>query len=139
MPGRFFDTNVLLYLLSADESKADIAEGLLRDGGRVSVQVLNEVANVTQRKFRMSWSQSDEFLRMIREFVTVEPLTCATHDLGIALAQKHSLSVYDAMIVAAGLLAGCDTLLSEDMQDGFVAAGQITITNPFLRDSPVRL
>lgn len=131
MPGRFFDTNVLLYLLSEDHRKADVAEGLLRDGGCVSVQVLNEIANVTQRKFRMSWSQSDEFLLMIREFVTVEPLTQETHDLGMALAQKHALSVYDAMIVAAGLLAGCDTVLSEDMQDGFVAAGQLTIRNPF--------
>jgi len=131
MPGRFFDTNVLLYLLSDDGAKADIAEGLLRDGGTVSVQVLNEIANVTQRKFRMSWSQTDEFLLMIREFVTVEPLTSEIHDLGIALAQKHALSVYDAMIVAAGLLAGCDTVLSEDMQDGFRLSDRITISNPF--------
>ncbi len=131
MPGRFFDTNVLIYLLSEDRTKADIAEGLLRDGGTVSVQVLNEIANVTQRKFRMSWAQSDEFLLMLREFLTVEPLTCDTHDLGIALARKHALSVYDAMIVAAGLLAGCDTLLSEDMQDGYKVEGRITISNPF--------
>ena len=131
MPGRFFDTNILLYLLSDDGAKADIAEGILRDGGTVSVQVLNEIANVTQRKFRMSWSQTDEFLLMIREFVTVEPLTSEIHDLGIALAQKHALSVYDAMIVAAGLLAGCDTVLSEDMQDGFRLSDRITISNPF--------
>ena len=82
MPGRFFDTNILFYLLSDDHTKADIAEGLLRGGGTVSVQVLNEIANVTRRKFRMSWAQSDEFLLMIREFVTVEPLTYETHDLG---------------------------------------------------------
>ncbi|MFC3530232.1 PIN domain-containing protein [Paracoccus mangrovi] len=131
MPGRFFDTNVLIYLLSEDRAKADIAEGLLRDGGTVSVQVLNEIANVTQRKFRMSWAQSDDFLLMIREFVTVDPLTYETHDLGIALARKHALSVYDAMIVAAGLLADCDMLLSEDMQDGFRVADRITISNPF--------
>ncbi|AUH35604.1 PIN domain-containing protein [Paracoccus tegillarcae] len=131
MPGRFFDTNILLYLLSDDHTKADIAEGLLRGGGTVSVQVLNEIATVTQRKFRMSWAQTDEFLLMIREFVTVEPLTYETHDLGIALARKHALSVYDAMIVAAGLLAGCDILLSEDMQDGFRVADRITIRNPF--------
>ena len=95
------------------------------------MQVLNEIANVTQRKFRMSWAQSDDFLLMIREFVTVDPLTYETHDLGIALARKHALSVYDAMIVAAGLLADCDMLLSEDMQDGFRVADRITISNPF--------
>src|SRR5690606_23711750 len=41
--GRFLDTNVLVYLASADRRKADIAERLLADGGTVSVQVLNEL------------------------------------------------------------------------------------------------
>ena len=36
------------------------------------------------------------------------------------------------MIVAAGLIAGCDRLLSEDMQHGFVAARQMTVVNPFV-------
>ncbi len=63
--------------------------------------------------------------------MTVEPLTLQTHELGLALAERHMLSIYDAMILAAGLLAGCDTLLSEDLQHGFVVAGQMTVANPF--------
>ena len=46
MPGSFFDSNVLVYLASGDSSKADRAEAMLRDGGAISVQVLNEIANV---------------------------------------------------------------------------------------------
>ena len=46
----FFDTNVLLYLLSKDAAKADLAEALLATGGVVSVQVLNEFASVATRK-----------------------------------------------------------------------------------------
>ena len=42
----FFDTNVILYLLSADTGKADRAEVLLTAGGTISVQVLNEFASV---------------------------------------------------------------------------------------------
>ena len=42
MPGSFFDTNVLIYLASDDAAKADRAEAIVRDGGTVSVQVLNE-------------------------------------------------------------------------------------------------
>jgi predicted nucleic acid-binding protein len=42
MPGKFFDTNVLIYLASADPVKADVAENLIGQGGTISVQVLNE-------------------------------------------------------------------------------------------------
>jgi predicted nucleic acid-binding protein len=133
MTGRFFDTNILAYLASADARKADIAQELLAQGGTISVQVLNELANVARRKMGLSWTETQDFLAMIRTFVTVEPLNLQTHELGLALAERHSLSVYDAMIVAAGLIAGCDTLLSEDMHDGFVAASQMTIINPFAR------
>lgn len=131
MSPRFFDTNVLAYLASADARKADIAQGLLAEGGTVSVQVLNELANVARRKMGLSWSETGSFLAMIRAFVTVEPLTLQTHELGLALAERHRLSLYDAMIVAAGLIAGCETLFSEDMNDGFTVARQMTIRNPF--------
>jgi predicted nucleic acid-binding protein len=131
MSARFFDSNVLVYLASADARKADIAQGLLARGGVVSVQVLNELANVARRKVGLGWAETSDFLAAIRAFVTVEPLTVETHDLGLALAERHGLAVYDAMIVASGLLAGCETLLSEDMQHGFVAAGQMTVVNPF--------
>jgi predicted nucleic acid-binding protein len=133
MKGRFFDTNVLVYLASADVRKADIAQDLLAGGGTISVQVLNELANVARRKMGLSWGETQEFLAMIRSFVTVVPLTLQTHELGLALAERHGFSLYDAMIVAAGLVASCDTLLSEDMQDGFVAASQMTIANPFAK------
>ena len=56
----FFDTNVVLYLLSADTAKADRAEELLARGGTISVQVLNEFVAVASRKLRMSWIEMRE-------------------------------------------------------------------------------
>ena len=56
MPGSFFDTNVLLYVASGDRAKADRAEELIGAGGFISVQVLNEIANVVRRKMRLSWA-----------------------------------------------------------------------------------
>ena len=50
----FFDTNVLLYLISEDITKADRAETLLALGGVISVQVLNEFAG---RRFAQAGSQ----------------------------------------------------------------------------------
>ncbi len=131
MPGSFFDTNVLIYLVSADQTKADRAEKLVEGGGSISVQVLNEIANVARRKMNMSWSETRDFLAMIRDLLPVEPLTAETHDIGIDLAERHNLSIYDAMIAASALQAGCTTLWSEDMQDGAVFGKRLRIANPF--------
>lgn len=131
MTRRFFDTNILLYLASSDTRKADVAQDLLAQGGTVSAQVLNELANVARRKMKLSWSETHDFLSMIRAFVEVEPVTQQTHDLGLALAERHGFSIYDSMIVAAGLIAECGVLLSEDMHHSFIADGRMTIVNPF--------
>jgi predicted nucleic acid-binding protein len=127
----FYDTNVILYLLSGDIAKADRAEELMAVGGRVSVQVLNEVAAVASRKLGLSWDDISEIIAQVRAVCTVEPLTIETHERGLALASRHRLNVYDAMVVASALLSGCTLLYSEDMQDGQVFDGRLTIRNPF--------
>ena len=128
---RFFDTNVVLYLLSADAAKADRAEDLLTLGGAISVQVLNEFVAVASRKLRMSLTEVREVLSLIRAVCKVEPITIETHERALSIAERHGLSIYDALIVAAALLAGCTTLFSEDMQDGQVIDRQLTIRHPF--------
>ncbi len=132
MPGAkvFFDTNVLLYLLSADALKADRAEELLASGGIVSVQVLNEFAAVTSRKLAMSHSEIRDALAPIRTICEVEPLTIESHDRALEIAERYGFSIYDATIVAAALNAGCEILYSEDLQDGQVIE-KLTIRNPF--------
>jgi predicted nucleic acid-binding protein len=127
----FFDTNVLLYLLSADAGKADRAEAELSGGGVVSVQVLNEFASVTSRKLNMPVAEMRESLAVIRAVCKVVPVTEETHDKGLEIVERYGLAVYDAMIVASALLAGCNTLVSEDMQDGQVLGGRLTVRNPF--------
>lgn len=127
----FFDTNVVLYLLSADQAKADRAEALLAEGGIISVQVLNEFAAVASRKLGMSWPEIREVLDQVRAVSSVEPLLVETHQRGLSVAERYDLSLYDALIVAAALISGCSTLYSEDMQHGQIIEGQLTICNPF--------
>ncbi|GAO35329.1 pilus assembly protein [Sulfuricella sp. T08] len=128
---RFFDTNVVLYLLSADQAKADRAEELLAEGGIISVQVLNEFAAVASRKLGMSWPEIREVLDQVRAVSSVEPLLVETHERSLLVAERYGISLYDSLIVAAALLAGCSTLYSEDMQHGQIIEGQLTICNPF--------
>jgi predicted nucleic acid-binding protein len=131
MPANFFDTNVLVYLASADAAKADRAEAALAAGGAISVQVLNELANVARKKMRMDWAETHAFLDMLRGLLTVHPLDLETHDAGLRIAARYGFSVYDAMIAAAAIQAGCDTLLSEDMQDGMVIEDGLRVVDPF--------
>jgi predicted nucleic acid-binding protein len=131
MPGSFFDTNVLLYLLSDDQAKAEQAGARVIEGGTISVQVLNEIANAGRRKLRLGWDELHDLLATIRDLCPVRPLTIETHDAGLALAERYGLSLYDAMIVASALEAGCDVLWSEDMQHGLVLEGALQVRNPF--------
>jgi predicted nucleic acid-binding protein len=135
MPASFFDTNVLVYLASGDAAKADRAEATIAAGGAISVQVLNELANVARRKMQMSWADTHAFLDMLRGLLTVHPLTLETHETGLALAERYGLSTYDATIVASAILAGCDTLWSEDMQHGMTFKDGLRIVNPFRDES----
>jgi predicted nucleic acid-binding protein len=116
---------------SGDSAKADRAERLVAEGGTISVQVLNEIANVTRRKMGLSWTETHTFLSMLRALLPVEPITVEIHETGLALAERYSLSTYDAMIAASALRAGCDTLWSQDMQDGMVLTDCLRIVNPF--------
>jgi len=126
----FFDTNVLLYLISADAAKADRAEALLATGGVISVQVLNEFAAVAVGKKAVDFIELKEILSAIRVACAVKPLDIEAHELGLDIAERYQFSIYDSLIVAAALRARCSVLYSEDLQHG-QAIEQMTIRNPF--------
>ncbi len=127
----FFDTNVLLYLLSKDAAKADRAEALLAAGGVISVQVLNEFVAVALRKLGLTWPEIHEVLGTAQSVCQVEPMTVATHARGLAIAERYGFSIYDSLIVAAALLAGCEVVWTEDLQDGQRIEDRLTVKNPF--------
>ncbi len=126
----FFDTNILVYLISADEAKSGHAEALLVSGGVVSVQVLNEFVAVARRKFQIAVPTIRAILSVVRSVCRVVPSDMETHDLGLALVESHGFSIYDGLVVAAAQLAGCEVLYTEDLQDGQTLDG-LTIKNPF--------
>ena len=81
---------------------------------------MNEFVDVCQRKLDMDWADTREALKIVRTICSIMPLTETLHDLGTTIAERYKLSIYDSMIVAAALDAGCQQLLSEDMHDGLV-------------------
>jgi len=131
MSGVFLDSNIILYLLSADARKADTAEALLSKKPSISVQVLNEITSVCHRKLKMPWAETHELLAAVKAHCTVVPLTVDTHAQAVHIAQQHHLSFYDAHIIAAAVACGAHTLMSEDMHHGMSLQG-LRIQNPFL-------
>jgi predicted nucleic acid-binding protein len=128
----FLDTNVLVYAVLSDDPRRPVAERLLAAGGTVSVQVLNEFANVARTKLKRPWIDIEATLALVRgRSGRVRDISVSTHEAAIALARDHNLAFYDAPIVAAAIEAGCDTLFTEDMQHGRKFGG-LTIVNPFL-------
>jgi predicted nucleic acid-binding protein len=130
----FFDTNILVYVVGQKDKRTDAAEALLAGGGIISVQVLNELANMSRKKLRMSWEAINEVLAAIRVLCPSPlPLTIDTHHAGRRIAAKYGYSMFDGLIAASALEAECDTLYSEDLQDGQVIEGRVTVRNPFLQ------
>jgi predicted nucleic acid-binding protein len=132
----FLDTNILIYALVQNDARAARASLLLRQGGTISVQVLNEFTNTALRKFKRPWTEIIEALAALRVlFPDPRPIDPVTHEAALTIAQREGFSFYDSLIVASALEAQCSTLLSEDMQNGRVVEGRMTIRNPFLSAS----
>src|SRR5262249_44460429 len=122
----------LLYSVVANDARSEKAEALLAAGGTISVQVLNEFVAVGRRKLDMSWEDLTEALAAIRVLCPPPlPISVDTHDSAIRIAQRYGYRIYDALVAASALEANCDTLYSEDLQDGQVIDDRLTIRNPF--------
>jgi predicted nucleic acid-binding protein len=128
----FFDTNIFVYAVVQDDPRSQQAEDLIAEGGTVSVQILNEFVDVVRRKAKMPWDDIRFAIENIKALCP-DPLaiTLDTHREALAIAEKYGYRIYDALIVASALEARCTILYSEDMQDGQVIDGRLTIRNPF--------
>jgi len=113
----FIDTNVLIYWVDAGP-RADVVEQLLANYCVISVQVLNEFANVLGKKRAMALADIQELSNTLIDLCEVVDLSVHTHQTALALMANYKLSLYDANIVAAAGLSTCTVLYSEDMQDG---------------------
>jgi predicted nucleic acid-binding protein len=81
----------------------------------------------------MPLSEVREILGTIRAVCSVEAITLATHDRGLAIHERYRLSLYDVMLVASTLIAGAEVLYSEHLQHGQVIDGRLRIINPILK------
>lgn len=128
----FADTNLVLYTIGKDAQKKAIAREIVKGRPVVSVQVINEAVNVCLRRFSFTRERAYAFADILMRQTDVRPLDETTIRKSAEIAIRYRFSNWDSLIIAAALLANCDTLYSEDMQNGQIIAGTLTIVNPFL-------
>ncbi|MDB5967815.1 MAG: hypothetical protein JWQ90_265 [Hydrocarboniphaga sp.] len=126
----FADSNVLLYTLSP-EAKAAVARTALARSHVLSVQVLNEFANVVRRKKLLSPAEVREIELQLRQTLEIMPITLDLHESALDVSERYGFSFYDSLIVASALQSGCDTLYTEDLQHGQLIDKQLQVVNPF--------
>lgn len=131
MTAPLLDTNILVYAFSNDYRAAK-AQELLSEPFILSVQALNEFANVAPRKLRMSWAEVRGAIEDVSGLaVAIQPLDLECNLQALNLVERFNFSFYDALMIAAALLAGSKHVFSEDMQHGLIIDGRMTILNPF--------
>lgn len=127
----FLDTNVVVYLFSKDEVKAQKAEQLMRARPTISTQVINEFLVVCLRKIALPKIEAIALAQGLFQTCDVTALDEPTCISAMDIFQRHTLSYWDSLIVAAALQSGCSILYSEDMQHNQQISG-LTVLNPFL-------
>jgi predicted nucleic acid-binding protein len=130
------DTNIAVYALSRTEKQLRARE-VLRGAGFLSVQVLNEYANVASRKLGRDWEAIMGDLASLRNAAgTIKPISDEANREAARIAERYRIAFYDAVMIAVALAGGATLLYSEDMHHGLVIDGTLTITNPFLSAEP---
>ena len=127
----FVDTNVAVYALGRDNDKKARAKQILDDAPIASSQVINEAISVLMGKQRFAREEAYDVADAVMKLVAVAPVTANTVRDAMTVGLRYGLSHWDSLIVAAALATGCDTLYSEDMQDGQVFEDRLTVRNPF--------
>lgn len=134
----FIDTNVFIYQLEAtDPHKSRVANRLIRRGMEtgnacISFQVVQECLNTVLRKAEipLDTRQTHDYLEAVLQPLFRVPASLALYAHALDFQARYRYSFYDSLIIAAAVAAGCETLYSEDMQDGQRLEG-LVITNPF--------
>ena len=131
----FLDTNVLIYSVDKDSpDKRDDALTLLKQIGHsgstvLSTQVLQEFYSAATGKLHIP---SEDARMLLVKFTVFEVVQVTTERIlrAVDISAFHHLSFWDSLIISTAEVARCETLLTEDMNDGQIIEG-VRIVNPF--------
>lgn len=127
----FADTNIVVYAYGVDPVKIAPAKAIVSAAPVISTQVINEFHNVARRKLGLDMPTRHRVATDLLQSCRVIAVDQAIVAAAMQIEARYQVSYWDALILAAALAAGCDTLFSEDMQDGQLFEGRLAVRNPF--------
>src|SRR5579862_1163857 len=122
MSGRFFlDTNLFVYTFDAKApAKAKKAAQLIRRAadtgeGIISYQVVQEFFSVAFRRFAqpMTVAEAEQYLITVLRPLLAVHSSPGLYFEALRIVEKHRVSWYDSLIVAAAVEGQCERLYSE--------------------------
>lgn len=127
------DTNVLIYLHDINNSpKRQVAADILSENMPIiSSQVISEYLNVCNKRLKMSKEDSLESLMGWLPFCELSAVNVNVFSTSLRLIKKYKFQMFDSIVVASALEAGCQILYSEDMHHNLFVEKQLKIINPF--------
>ncbi len=126
----FFDTNILVYAILDTGEKQKVAMNLLKAGGNVSIQAVNEFCNVARKKAKLEWSAITSIVSVIKNLVDIHPIGQDENDRAAVIANEYGFSFYDSLMAASAVRHDGDILYSEDLQHN-QSVVTLTVINPF--------
>jgi predicted nucleic acid-binding protein len=129
----FLDSNILVYSYSNTEiDKQLIARKLISENNTyISTQVLQELCNLVTRKFKFDYIVAAALIEECSQNNNLHINTEVTVIEACKIADLYGFSFYDSLIITAALESGCSILYSEDLHDGQLIEGKLTVKNPF--------
>lgn len=127
----FADTNIVVYAYGVAPAKATKAKTILNAAPVISTQVINEFHNVARRKLGLDMATRHRVAADLLQSCRVIAVDQAIVAAAMRIEARYQVSYWDALIIAAALASGCDTLYSEDLQDGQIFEERLTVKNPF--------
>lgn len=129
----FLDSNIVIYTYSATElNKQQISRDIISNADSfISTQVLQEVSNILMLKLKLNYELVIAAIKECRQNSLLHINTDITIIQACEIVDRYGFSFYDSLIISAALECNCNLLYSEDLQNGQLVLGKLTIINPF--------
>ena len=133
----FLDTSILVCAYDSSEpekqkkAQALLSQGIERENAVLSAQVLGEFFVVVTRRIQtpLAAEQAEQLLNLFGVLSVVE-VDLKLVQRAVSTHSEWQISYWDALIVAAAERAGCQRILSEDLNAGQMYHG-VKVENPF--------
>ncbi len=130
----FIDSNVLIYAVSRNSPKCEIARKLLIENTEhitISSQVINEFINICIKKNVMTLDSTFKYAEEFMEIFNFGGIKKIEVKSAIQIKKKYKYSYWDCLIIASALENDCSILYTEDLQHGQIIEKKLKIVNPF--------